>query len=131
MMIHLRELHLQPRRPTNHILGCIKKSVTNRSREVILPLCSAFMRPQLQYCIQFWGPQHKKDSGLLEWVQRVTEMIRGLEHLPYEDKLREVGLFSLDKRRLRGDVIAAYQYLKGAYRKAEEGHLLWQVAVGG
>ena len=111
-MIHLRELHLQPRRPTNHILGCIKKSVTSRSREVILPLCSAFMRPQLQYCIQFWGPQHKKDSGLLEWVQRVTEMIRGLEHLPYEDKLREVGLFSLDKRRLRGDVIAAFQYLK-------------------
>jgi len=80
----------------------------------------------LEYCIQAWGPQHKTDTELLEWVQRgATKMIRGLEHLSYEERLRELGLFRSEKRRLWGDLIVTVQYLKGAYKQEEEQLFTW------
>ncbi|GAB0180251.1 hypothetical protein GRJ2_000490400 [Grus japonensis] len=108
----------------NRVLGCIKSSMTSRSREVILPLCSALVRPHLVYCIQLWGLQHKKNMELLEQVQkRAMKMIGGLEHLSCEDRLRELGLFSLEKRRLQGDLLAAFQYLKGGLQESWRGTL--------
>ena len=103
-------------------MGCIKRSMMSRSREVILHLYSALVRPHLEYCIQMrssvqdrCGPVgvhaeegHKNDP---------KDATLSLDCLGFADRLRKLGLFSVGKRKLQEDVMAAFQYLKGGYKK--------------
>ena len=87
------------------VLGCTKKSVASRSREVMFALYSTLVRFHLEYCVQSRAPQSKKGRDLLERVQRrVTKVLKCLEHLSYEERQRHLGLFSLEKKRLRGSL---------------------------
>lgn len=104
----------------NRALGCIQSSGDSR-REGVLPLCSTLMRLHLENCIQPWGPQHRKGMDLLKQVQIGTmKLIRGLEHIFHEDKLRQLGLLTGEETATRSSYYPlCFQYLKGTCKKAE------------
>lgn len=94
-----------------HDLGCIKNSMAKRTKDLILTLYSTLGKPHLECFIELWGPQPRKNDTLGAGPEEGHKN-RELQHF-YEDRLKAE--FILEKRRLQGD-LAAFEYLKGAYR---------------
>ena len=96
------------------LLGYIKRQFRTRNKETILTLYNALVRPHLEYAVQFWSPSLRKDIERLEAVQaRATKLMPSIRHLGYARRLERLNLYSLEKRRLRGQLIETFKMLKG------------------
>jgi len=98
----------------NRTLGMINRTFVNRHTEILLKLYLSLVRPKLEYCIQAWRPYLKKDIDLLEKVQkRATRMMITEKGLTYEERLKKLGITTLETRRLRGDLIEVLKIFRG------------------
>lgn len=76
----------------------MRRNIGSRSQKVILPLCSALVRPHPEYWVLFWAPQCKKDQGIMELIQqRATKMSKSLQYLSHEERSRGLSLFRAEK----------------------------------
>ena len=114
----------------NKILGLIRKTITFKEKQLIVPMYKAIVRPHLEYCIQAWMPYRKKDIDKLERIQRrATKMIPELRDFRYESRLLQCGLTTLETRRLRGDqievfkIVNDYEDVRNMFFKYKEGRL--------
>ena len=98
----------------NRVLGCIRRGIIYKPKEVVLTLYRNLVRAHPEYCVQFWSSQLRKDIDAIERVQRrATQLIPGLARLGFEERLKETGLYSLERRRLQGDMIEMLKIMKG------------------
>ena len=97
------------------MLCIINRGVSYKSAEVISKQCRLYVRPHLEYCVHFWTPINVKNTDMLEGVQRrATKIIPSLRNLSYEERLKRFGMFSLRRRRLRGDMIEVFKMIYGS-----------------
>ena len=101
-------------RKGNWILGLIRRHYKFLHKDVVVRLYKQMVRPHLEYAIQAWNPFLARDKFLLEQVQRrATRLISSISDLPYEQRLVQLGLTTLELRRLRGDLIQVFKIVHG------------------
>ena len=98
----------------NRVLGMIKIGFSCFDKVMFKNLYPVLVRPLLEYCVQVWSPYKRGDINLIEGVQRrATKMVPELRNLPYEERLKRLGLTTLEERRVRGDMIETYKIITG------------------
>ena len=98
----------------NRILGMISRTFSCKSKVIVKQLYKSLVRPHLDSCVQVWRPHLKKDIEVLEKVQRrATRMVDGYRGMEYEERLKRIGLITLEMRRERADLLEVFKILKG------------------
>jgi hypothetical protein len=98
----------------NNMIATLRRTFTYWNKQIFLKLYCTFVRPHLEYCVQAWNPSLKKDIAKLEKIQRrATKLIPEIRKKSYEERLRYLGLTTLEKRRERGDVIQYFKFHSG------------------
>ena len=98
----------------NSMLGRIRKTFTCLNEKILPPLYKALVRPRMEFAIQTWSPYLRKDVQKLEKIQRrATKLVPSLSNLPYEARLKALGLTTLEERRIHGDMLETFKILKG------------------
>jgi len=98
----------------NMMLGIINRTIENKTVDIMLRLYKTMVRPHVEYCVSVWSPGYKKDKVLVEKIQkRFTKMIPGMKGCDYPSRLRRLGLWSLEERRNRADLILLYKMING------------------
>jgi hypothetical protein len=101
-------------RKAEYVLWCIRRSIKNLNKTVFLHLYKSLVRPHLEYCSSVWCPHYVRDVDRIEKVQRhATKLCWSVSHLPYDDRLRALGLQTLRTRRIRSDLILLYKIVRG------------------
>ena len=96
------------------MVGRIKRTFSYMDDKMFKALYPSLIRSQMEYAVQAWSPQFKKDILVLEKVQqRATKIVPRLRDLPYETRKKELGLTSLEDRRIRGDLIEVFKLMHG------------------
>ena len=98
----------------NRNLGIIFRTFTYLDSVIFLNLYKSLVRPHLEYATQIWSPLHKKDKITIENVQRrATHLVKSVKHLSYPERLKKLGLPTLEYRRQRADVLQVFKILQG------------------
>jgi len=98
----------------SRMLGMMGRTTKSRNPEILLSIYKSIVRPHLEYCTPVWSPHYRKDKELLERVHhRFTRMFSHLRHLEYEERLNIFGLWSLEERRNRADLLEVYKMALG------------------
>jgi len=106
------------------------RTIQFKNPEVLLPLYKSVVRPNLEYCSAVWSPQYVKDKALLEKVQhRFSRMFPELKSLPYEQRLDKLGLWTLEERRNRADLLKIFKLTKISQLSLEHVSLLELIMV--